>query len=210
MEKVENNQNTIKKEEKSKEGNKEIYGKEKVREEKIKVGGGEKEKEVETKEKNKKNEKEKLKKIDESKKEKKVKVKKNFAIAKANNLPVSTKKAVAICKIIKGKHPKEAISIMEQVIKLKKSIPMVGEIPHRKKSHRLSKHAQGRYPAKPAKYFVKVLKQAIANANQVGLEEDKLYIYIAKADKGSTLYRPGRFWRRRFKRTNLYIEIRER
>ena len=150
------------------------------------------------------------KKEEKKKAEKQVKPKKEFAVAKAYDLPISTKKAVAICKVIKGKHPKDAITLMEEVIKLKKAIPMTGEIPHRKKAHRLSKHAQGRYPVRAAKYFIKVLKQAIANASQVGLDEDKLYISIAKADKGSTVYRPGRFWGRKFKRTHLYFEIRQK
>ncbi len=87
---------------------------------------------------------------------------------------------------------------------------MRGEIPHRKKGKRLSKNVQGRFPSKAAKYFIKVLKQAIANANQLGFDEDKMYIYKIKADKGSTIYRPGRFFGRKFKRTHLYIEIREK
>lgn len=135
---------------------------------------------------------------------------KNLAIAKAFNLPISTKKAVAICKVIKGKNPKEAIKLMEEVIALKKSIPMTGEIPHRKKGHRITKHAQGRYPVRAAKYFIKILKQAIANAVQKGLDEDKIYINKAKADKGETIYKPGRFHGRKFKRTHLYIEVKEK
>ncbi|MEM1577509.1 MAG: 50S ribosomal protein L22 [Candidatus Pacearchaeota archaeon] len=133
-----------------------------------------------------------------------------FAVAKGFNLPISTKKAVAICRIIKGKHPKEAIKLMEEVIALKKAIPLKGEIPHRKKKHRLTKHAQGRYPVKAAKYFIKILKQAIANATQIGLDENKIYISKAQANKGETIFRPGRFFGRKFKRTHLYIEIKEK
>ncbi len=137
-------------------------------------------------------------------------IKKQFAVAKAYNLPISTKKAVGICRVIKGKHPKEAIKLLQEVIKLKKAIPMKGEIPHRKKGKRIIKHAQGRFPVRAAKYFIKILNQALANANQLGLNEDNIYISMAKADKGSTVYRPGRFYGRKFKRTHLYFEIREK
>jgi ribosomal protein uL22 len=181
---------------------KEIEGIEEKREEKKekeeKESRGEREKEKEEK---------KVK--EKEKKEEKVK-KKDFAIAKAYDLPISTKKAVAICKAIKNLNPKEAINLLEDVRKLKKAIPMSGEIPHRKRGQRLGKNVQGRFPSKAAKYFIKILKQAIANAVQLGFDEDKIYISKIKADKGSTIYRPGRFFGRKFKRTNIYIEIREK
>jgi len=221
-------ENRNKGEVKTKEISEEIKEEEEGIEEKIKgkkgrgkkVGKEEKVKEKEEGEEKKEEKKEEEKKEEEGKEEgkeekiKKEKIekerKKEFAIARAYDLPISKKKAVEICRVIKNLNPKEAISLLEDVIKLKKAIPMRGEIPHRKKGKRLGKHVQGRFPSKAAKYFIKVLKQAIANANQLGFDEDKMYIYKIKADKGSTIYRPGRFWGRKFKRTHLYIEIREK
>lgn len=142
--------------------------------------------------------------------EKEIKRKRDFVIARAYDLPISTKKAVAICKAIKNLKLRNAIETLEDVKKLKKAIAMKGEIPHRKKGQRLSKHVQGRFPSKAAKYFIKVLNQAKANAIQLGFDEDKIYLSKIKADKGSTIYRPGRFFGRKFKRTHLYVEIRER
>jgi ribosomal protein uL22 len=188
--------------EKEIKGIEEKRGEKKEKEEK--ESGGEREEEKEEK---KVGEEKKVK--EKEKKEEKVK-KKDFAIAKAYDLPISTKKAVAICKAIKNLNPKEAINLLEDVRKLKKAIPMSGEIPHRKKGQRLGKNVQGRFPSKAAKYFIKILKQAIANAVQLGFDEDKIYISKIKADKGSTIYRPGRFFGRKFKRTNIYIEIREK
>ncbi len=141
----------------------------------------------------------------QTKKEQKQKQKKrDYAIAKGIDLPISTKHSIAICRFIKGKHPAEAIEMLEKVRKLKLAVPMQGEIPHRK-----GRIMSGRYPVKAAEYFIKVLKTVIANAVQLGLDESKLYISIAKADKASRPYRPSRHLGRRFKRTHLLIEVRE-
>lgn len=142
----------------------------------------------------------------EAKKEQKQKKqkKRDYAIAKGVDLPISTKHSIAICRFIKGEHPAKAIEMLEKVKKLKLAVPMRGEIPHRK-----GRIMSGRYPVKAATYFIKVLKTVIANAVQLGLDESKLYISIAKADKASRPYRPSRHVGRRFKRTHLLIEVRE-
>jgi large subunit ribosomal protein L22 len=145
-------------------------------------------------------------KASEAEKEKKEKV----AYAKALDLPISKKAAVAICKVIRGKSPYDGLTLLEQVIKKKKAIPMVAEIGHRKRGHRIAKVASGRYPEKAARYFIKFLKQGIANARQKGIEDDKMVIGMIKADKGATRYHYGRFYGRRFKSTNLFMEIKEK
>ncbi|MEM2932722.1 MAG: uL22 family ribosomal protein [Candidatus Pacearchaeota archaeon] len=136
--------------------------------------------------------------------------KKEVVIAKAFDLPISKKAAVAICKVIKGKSPFSAIQLMEKVIAKKVAIPLLGEVGHRKRGHRISKLMSGRYPEKAARYFIKLLRQAIANARQANFDDEKMFISLAKANKGSTQFRPGRFYGRRFKRTHVYLEIREK
>lgn len=107
------------------------------------------------------------KKIEEKKVEKKVekKIKKDEVSVQARSLKVSTKVSMGICKFIKYKSIKKAISDLEEVAKLKKPIPMKGEIAHRK-----GKIMSGKYPQKAAKEFIILLKSLGANATQSDLE----------------------------------------
>ena len=140
---------------------------------------------------------------DEEKKQKKEGKKeiprKDKAIAHGDDLPISTKHAIAICNFIKGKKPEQAMAELEQVIKMKKIIPMKGEIPHRKGM------MSGRYPVNASKVFINLLKSLIGNSNINGLEEP--VIVIARADRASRPHR--RFGSMRFKRTNVLLETRE-
>ena len=54
------------------------------------------------------------------------------------------------------------------------------------------------------------MKSVRANAVQAGLDDSKAYISIIKADKGETRRRPGRYPWRKFKRTHILIEVREK
>jgi ribosomal protein uL22 len=140
---------------------------------------------------------------EQAKKEKKVeKVRKDKAVIRGKDLPVSTKHAVAICRFIKGRGIEEAVSNLNEVVEKKRAVPMKGELPHRKGKGM----ERGRYPMKACKIFIKLLKNLAANSSMNGLEEP--YIFVAKADKASRPYR--RFGSRRFKRTHVYLETRER
>ena len=157
----------IKKEEKpeEKKGLKErILEEKKRREEKLKEKASVEKKE-ETKEKSKEE-----KKPEEKKTEKKPEVKKpkkTEATVNAKNLPISTKDSAAICRFIKNKKIGDAIAELEQVLRLKKAVPMRGEIPHKKGKGMMS----GRFPGKAAQNFIKLLKSLSANATYNSLEE---------------------------------------
>lgn len=130
------------------------------------------------KEPEKKEEKPKEKKKEEKKTEKKPEVKKpkkTEAIVNAKNLPISTKDSAAICRFIKNKKIENAIADLEQVFKLKKAIPMKGEIPHKKGKRMMS----GRFPKKATTNFIKLLKSLSANATYNGLEEPVISEAIA-------------------------------
>jgi ribosomal protein L22 len=138
-------------------------------------------------------------KVEEKGKEKKVVKKiKTEAVINLRNLPISTKYSVAICKFIKRKKIADAISDLEQVLVHKKSVPMKGEIPHRKGKGMMS----GRYPKKPTEHFIRVLKSLLANSNANGLVDP--IIGEAVANIGSRPF--GKFGRVRKKRTNLTIK----
>jgi len=123
------------------------------------------------------------------------KPKKTKAIVNGFDVPISTKHSMAICKFIKRKKISQAISELEQVAKIKKPIPMKGEIPHRK-----GKMMSGRFPQKAAKQFIILLKSLSSNATYFGIEEP--IIIEAFANIGARPF--GRHGIRR-KRTHIRI-----
>lgn len=141
---------------------------------------------------------EKKKKIDEKKKEAKKEeiLKKTEAVINAQNVPISTKHSIAICAFLKNKRISKAISELEEVLVLRRAIPMKGEIPHRK-----GKMMSGRFPKKAASNFLKLLKSLNANANYNKLEDP--IIIEAIANIGARPY--GKFGRVRKKRTHIKI-----
>lgn len=125
------------------------------------------------------------------------KPKKTEAHVQAKDLPISTKYSAAVCRFIKNKKIENAIADLELVLKFKKSVPMKGEIPHRKGKGMMS----GRFPKNTTEKFIKLLKSLSANASYHGLEEP--IIVEAIANIGSRPY--GRFGRVRKKRTHVKI-----
>ncbi|MDA3836084.1 MAG: hypothetical protein PF542_00520 [Nanoarchaeota archaeon] len=124
----------------------------------------------------------------EAKENKNVKVvkkpKKDSVKAYGKGIPVSTKVAVAICKFLKRKTVEKAITDLEEVAKLKRAVPMKGEIPHRK-----GPMMSGRFPQRAAKEFIMLLKSLQANANQNDLEVP--VITGAVSSKGQLPYAKG-------------------
>jgi large subunit ribosomal protein L22 len=135
----------------------------------------------------------------EKKKDTKPKVKKTEAFVNMSSLPISTKHSIAICKFINGKKIEDAIKDLEQVVVLKKAVPMKGEIPHRKGM------MSGRYPKNASLQFIKMLKSLSGNANANGLENPRISEAIANLAR-----RPyGNFGRVKRKRTHVKIIVKE-
>lgn len=136
-----------------------------------------------------------------NKKEEKTSVaKKTAAIVRGTSLSISLKHSMAICKFIKGKELDRAVSELEKVLNLKLSVPMKGEIPHRKGMK------SGRYPINASSLFIKLLKSVNANALQHGLEKP-YQIVEAYANKASQPVRRGGAMRA--KRTHILIKIKK-
>jgi ribosomal protein L22 len=139
----------------------------------------------------------------EEKKEKKEttekKIKKTEAIVNGRDLPISKKHSMAICDWIRGKRIETAILMLEDVVKMKRAVPMKGEIPHRK-----GRIMSGRYPINASKVFIKMLRQLSANAanNEMEVEEG---IIVCHADRASRPYK--RFGNMRFKRTHVELKL---
>ena len=133
--------------------------------------------------------------------QKKPVVKKTEAVVNALNCHVSTKQATAVCKFIKHKKIEKAITDLEQVLILKKVVPMKGEIPHRKGKGIMS----GRYPKNTSEEFIGLLKNLLANANANGLEEPIISEAVANIAS-----RPFGSGRTRKKRTHIKIKCIEK
>lgn len=123
------------------------------------------------------------------------------ATVRGVSLPISTRHSIAICRFIGGKTLSQAISMLQDVIKFKKAVPMRGELPHRKGM------CSGRYPVNASKQFVKLLKSLNANASNLSVDATSMIIH-AKADLASR----GRSSRKakHFKRTNILIELKQK
>lgn len=134
--------------------------------------------------------------------QKKPVVKKEYAVVNATGLPISTKTSVAICKFIKNKKINQAIADLENVVLTKKSVPMKGEIPHRKGKGAMS----GRFPKNASEHFINLLKTLRSNAN--ANEIDSPIIKQAMANLASRPY--GRFGRIKRKRTHVKIMVKEK
>lgn len=130
-------------------------------------------------------------------------------IAKAQliNVPISFKKGVELTRYLKNKSLDEAYNILEGVISKKKPIP------YRKynqaKAHQ-SNIGPGGYPVKAAKFILKLLKSAEANAADKGLFKENLYIYSLTVDKGTTRFKYGRKRGRQGKSTHVQVILIEK
>lgn len=126
--------------------------------------------------------------------------KRSEAVVNGKDLRISTKQAVAICNFIKNKDVDKAISELGEVSKMKRAIPMKGEIPHRRGKGMMS----GRYPLKAVAEFIRLLKNLKANAvnHEIELEKVKL---LGMANVASRPLRRG--GRKRFKRSHVQIKL---
>lgn len=131
--------------------------------------------------------------------EKKI-VKKDHAIVRGLDLPISVKNAIYTCEYIKGKKIDEAIHMLEEVLKKKAVLPMRGEIPHRKNG------IVGRWPEKSTKVFIKLLKSLNANAQMAGIEN--AYIHEGISNLASRPHKRG--GSQRFKRSHVLLTAREK
>nr|AJS13243.1 50S ribosomal protein L22, large subunit ribosomal protein L22 [uncultured archaeon] len=111
------------------------------------------------------------------------------AKASGRELKVSHKAAREVCKAIKGMNLSYAKEYLRDVIAKKKAIPYTRYT--KKLGHKggLQKNCVGRYPMKTAHQILQVLQAAEANAENKGLDVDRLRIMHAAAYQGIKLKR---------------------
>jgi large subunit ribosomal protein L22 len=129
------------------------------------------------------------------------------ARATGKDMPISTKHAIEISSMIRGKKVNIAVKMLEEVTKLKRAVPFKRF--KRDVGHKRGNIAAGRYPLKASREILELLKSAEMNAQNKGLDNDALFISEIVANKGASQWRYGRQRRRQMKRTNLIIKVEE-
>ncbi len=130
-----------------------------------------------------------------------------YAKSFGRNLPISLKDSVNLCRALKGMKLDDAKGYLEDIIKKKRAVPYfryLDSISHRRGI------GPGKYPVKEAKYILKVLENAEANAENKDLDTDNLYIMHIAAHKGQIYkrYMPRAFGRStEIRRDRVHIEV---
>lgn len=111
------------------------------------------------------------------------------AFASGREMNISAKHAREICHAIKGMLIDDAKQFLEDVLVMKRSVPFKR---HNKKiGHRsdLVGWDTGRYPVKAAGKILEVLNNLEKNAENKGLEVDRLFVFHAATQRGRKIKR---------------------
>jgi large subunit ribosomal protein L22 len=104
--------------------------------------------------------------------------------ASAREIRVSHKAAREVCKTIKGMMLTQAKKYLQDVMDKRKPVPYRRFTKKLGHHHGLTKAFVGRYPVKTAKYVLRLLEGAEANAENKGLDTDRMRIIHAAASQG--------------------------
>jgi large subunit ribosomal protein L22 len=112
--------------------------------------------------------------------------------ASAREVRVSHKMAREVCRTIKGMMLPQAKRYLRDVMAKKKAVPCRRYTKKLGHHHGLDKVAVGKYPVKATETILKLLNGAEANAENKGLDTDRLRIIHAAAYPGMKLkhYKP--------------------
>ncbi len=125
------------------------------------------------------------------------------AIASGRDMRCSPKQCREVCKAIRGMMLDKAIELLESVIEEKAWIPYRRHKKKRGHHPGMKKWAAGGHPVKASEHILKILKNAEANADNKGLDIDRLRIMHAVTHRGRTY---KKFIERAFGRSSPYYE----
>jgi large subunit ribosomal protein L22 len=125
------------------------------------------------------------------------------AIASGRNLRVSPKQCREVCNAIRGMMLDKAIELLESVEEEKKWIPYKHH--YKKRGHHpgMKKWMAGGHPVKASSHIIRVLKNAEANADNKGLDIDRLKVVHAVTHRGR-IYK--KYIERAFGKSSAYFE----
>ena len=129
------------------------------------------------------------------------------AKALGRDLPISPKKSVEVCNMVRGLDVNGAIKILEEVIQEKRAVPYKK---HKKKVSHQKGIGPGGYPKKVAKYIRDLIEEAKTNAEDKALDSDNMRIVCIAAHEGEEIQRnrPRAFGRSSpFNRKTTNVEV---
>ncbi len=109
------------------------------------------------------------------------------ARAQGDELHISPRHCVEICRALRGRPITEAKTYLEAIINKKQAVPFKRHnsgVGHRTG---MTGWDAGRYPQKAAREILKVLKHAEANAEYKGLDADQMRVLYSLARSGRTI-----------------------
>jgi len=115
---------------------------------------------------------------------------KNSVRVSGTNMPVSHKQCYEIANFIRGKQVDAAIKLLERVIVQKTAVPYRRF--NRDICHKAGKVGPGRYPKNASEHIIKLLKNLKGQAQDKGIDTNKLVIIHAAMQKGAKLRHYGR------------------
>lgn len=131
--------------------------------------------------------------------------KENIVKVVGRDLGISTKHAIELCSYIRGMQLKNAITLLENVMKKKAAIPF-------KRFTEGAGHKKGfgaaKYPLRASYQFLALLKALEANAQNKGLSTDLKIIHVC-AQRAAEPFHYGRKRRIKMKRTHVEIAAEE-
>ncbi len=130
----------------------------------------------------------------------------NEAKAVGVAMPVSYKQSYEVAKFIRGKNVQKAKKMLEDVIAMKRPVPITRFNKETGHKHGM---AAGRFVINTCTYILKLLKSAESNAQFKGLSTSNLVVRHIAAQHGPTNYRYGRKRRRQGKRAHVEIIVSE-
>ncbi len=127
------------------------------------------------------------------------------AKAVGTSLPISTKSAIEICAMVRGKKVETATRMLEEVIDHKRAVPFK-RFAHGGTGHR-KKIGPGRYPEKACGHVLNIINSAVANAQVKGLSS--LILHGISAHKAPKARHYGRHRGTEMKRTHIEVVLAE-
>lgn len=134
-------------------------------------------------------------------------LKEEGARAKGNDLHISAKYAIEICKFLRGKDLDDATRVLKRVLKKEQAIPFTRFT--NGLGHKPGRLGPGRYPQNAAKEILKLLENAKANAESQGMTGTLVLSHIA-ANRAHMPMRNRAKERVEAKRTHVELIVTER
>jgi len=132
-------------------------------------------------------------------------LKNDTAMVRGMNLPISMKKSVEVCNLLRNKTTKTAKTILKRVINLDQAVPYRRY--NQDTAHRVG-IGPGKYPIKTSQEFLRLIESAEANAQHKGLSSNLIINHIS-AHKASLQWHRGRKRRQRQKGAHVKLIVKE-